>query len=229
MLVVCLWICTYYSQTKSVLPPFVTSWTRDPEAGLSLPFAQLKSNSETKSKLVQVEVSALGIHFLFIGVSNVMGKIYKSKIGKLAKTVRKVQSCVQLVSIYLHKVPKHFPAIPIWDHSCFSSIDERRPLPFRIPSYQPCHLRQVELQEERDIRQPLNAWQLMLKKWRNSIRIASTSSLRFWWSPVNLQNRQPIHLFHCKSLKMKDYEFKNYNLITHLPCWSRHQLYFLPI
>ena len=186
-------LCTYYSQTKSVLPPFVTSWTRDPEAGLSLPFAQLKSNSETKSKLVQVEVSALGIHFLFIGVSNVMGKICQSKIGKKKRSGKKV------LPFYLHKVPKHFPAIPIWDHSCFSSIDERQPSPFRNPSYQLCRLRQVELQEGQDIRRPLNAWQLMLKKWRNSIRIASTSSLRFWWSLANLRNRRPIHLFRFKN------------------------------
>ena len=64
-----------YSKTSDVSPPFVTSWTKDPESGLPSDFvAHSKSRSATKSKLVHVEVSAFGIHFLFMGVSNVIGK-----------------------------------------------------------------------------------------------------------------------------------------------------------
>jgi hypothetical protein len=59
-----------------VSPPLVTNWTKDPEAGRSDdPLAQPKTRPAMNSRLVQVEVSALGIHLRFIGVSRVMGKI----------------------------------------------------------------------------------------------------------------------------------------------------------
>ena len=60
----------FYWQTSDVSPPLVTSCTKDPEAGRpSALEAQPCKRLATKSNPVQVDVSAFGIHFLFIGVS----------------------------------------------------------------------------------------------------------------------------------------------------------------
>ncbi len=66
---------TVYSMTNDVWPFADTRWTRLPVAGRSIPSAHLCKSSATKVKLVQVEVSASGINFLFIGVSRVIGNI----------------------------------------------------------------------------------------------------------------------------------------------------------
>merc|ERR1719510_2109906 len=65
----------FYWQTSDVSPPLVTSCTKDPEAGRpSALEAQPCKRLATKSNPVQVDVSAFGIHFLFIGVSRVIGR-----------------------------------------------------------------------------------------------------------------------------------------------------------
>lgn len=68
---------TFYSSvTSSVFDSFVTSCSRLPLMGLAEGFwIQLWKSSATNSRGVQVEKSALGIHFLFMGVSSVIGKI----------------------------------------------------------------------------------------------------------------------------------------------------------
>ena len=63
----------FYWQTSDVSPPLVTSCTKEPEAGRSSALeAQPCRRLATKSKPVQVDVSAFGIHFRFIGVSKKM-------------------------------------------------------------------------------------------------------------------------------------------------------------
>ena len=64
---------------RDVLPSLVTNWTKEPLAGRSVAeVAHFKRISDTKSRLVQVEVSALGIHLRFIGVSKVIGNKAKA-------------------------------------------------------------------------------------------------------------------------------------------------------
>lgn len=53
----------------------MTSWTKEPDAGrVSGLVDHFIRSSETNSRLVHVEVSALGIHLRFIGVSRVIGR-----------------------------------------------------------------------------------------------------------------------------------------------------------
>lgn len=65
----------YCADTACVSPAEVNSCMRVPEAGRSTPVAQLKNNSAMYSSGVQVLKSALGMNFLFIGVSKVTGRI----------------------------------------------------------------------------------------------------------------------------------------------------------
>jgi len=62
-------------QTRLVSPSLVTSLTRLPDSGLSSPRAHFISKDDTNSSGVHTDWSALAIHFLFMGVSRVMGKM----------------------------------------------------------------------------------------------------------------------------------------------------------
>merc|ERR1719348_1591136 len=64
-----------YSMTRFVFPPSVMSLTREPLGGLSSFLIHLIRREETKSRGVHVLVSALGIHFLLLGVSRVLGRM----------------------------------------------------------------------------------------------------------------------------------------------------------
>ena len=67
---------------NSVFPSLVTSLTRLPFLGSpSELLAQLNNISAIKDNGVHLDVSALGIHFRFIGVSNVMGNNAKTLKG----------------------------------------------------------------------------------------------------------------------------------------------------
>ena len=73
-IIICWCGTTIYSMTNSVRPPLVTSCTKLPFLGRSSQLSdQLNTRSATNVKGVQEVVSALGIHFRFIGVSNVTG------------------------------------------------------------------------------------------------------------------------------------------------------------
>ena len=65
--------------TNSVLSSLVTSFTRLPDLGRPSELAdQLNIRSAIKGNDVHFDVSAFGIHFRFIGVSNVMGNNAKT-------------------------------------------------------------------------------------------------------------------------------------------------------
>lgn len=71
----------YWAATAWVSPPEVTSSMRLPEDGRFTPVAQLKNISAIYSSGVQVLKSALGMNFLFIGVSKVTGSIATAAVS----------------------------------------------------------------------------------------------------------------------------------------------------